>query len=31
MVCVEDHSTPKVHADYVWLRAPDVVRLLRSG
>jgi hypothetical protein len=31
MVCVEDHSGPKVLADYVWLRAPDVVRLLRSG
>jgi hypothetical protein len=31
MVCVEDHSAPKVVADYVWLRAPDVVRVLRSG
>jgi hypothetical protein len=31
MVCIEDHTGPRVLADYVWLRAPDVVRLLRSG
>jgi hypothetical protein len=31
MVCVEDHSGPRVTADYVWLRATDVMRLLRTG
>ena len=29
MVCLEDHSEPRVRADYLWLRASDVVRVLR--
>jgi hypothetical protein len=31
MVCLEDHRGTAVTADYIWLRAPDVMRHLRSG
>jgi hypothetical protein len=28
MVCVEDHSARRIRAEYLWLRAVDVVRML---
>lgn len=31
MVCVEDHRARPVRAEYLWLRATDVVRVLRPG
>jgi hypothetical protein len=29
MVCIEDHTESRVRADYLWLSAGDVVRVLR--
>lgn len=31
MVCLEDHTDKHTKSDYLWLRAVDVVRLLRVG
>jgi hypothetical protein len=28
MVCIEEHATRPVRAEYLWLRAADVVRVL---
>lgn len=28
MVCIEDHTERKIRADYLWLRAADVTRIV---